>query len=235
MGNSPDKKNTIRKYLFIFVLIAPVIGFVYTKFMTDKNLKMPPHLVTDRIIQIPGKNGKIKTDTIYKRMRPFEMENQLGDTIGLEDMDGWVTLVNFFKGKDGEVSGPTLSALQKIAHSYARSDTSLRILSISVDPEEDSLPALLDLSFSFEVNHDVWWFLRGDIDSVKAIAEEDFNFPLETDSDGKVVPSSKLILLDRFQHVRGYYDALDQKELKQCVHDLSLLIISKEKLNGKQR
>src|SRR5690625_3327166 len=182
---------------------------------------MPGHYVVERVMQIPDDDGKVSTDTVYHRMRPFSLVNQLGDTIRLKDIDGSLVIVNFFQVNDSTVSGPVSHVLKKLLRSFAKSDTALHVLFISVDPRDDSIPELLDYAFENEADHSVWWFLRGPLDTVKEMAETDFDLSLKPHGEDNKLSSPMLILLDRFQHVRGYYNALDKEDVNRCVHDLS--------------
>ncbi len=228
------KKNRIR-ILLVFIILFPIVGLLITKYFSDTNLQMPKHYMVEKVLHIPDEDGNISTDTVYHRMRPFTMENQLGDTIRLKDIDNSIVLVNFFQTNDDSISQPVGKVLQKLLNSFAKSDTGLHVLSITTDPKEDSIPALLNYAFEHDVNHSVWWFLRGSLDSVKSMAHKDFNLTLKPHGKDHKLSSPTLVLLDRFQHVRGYYNALDSVDIKKCVHDLSLLMIEKEKLDGVER
>lgn len=195
---------------------------------------MPRHYVVDRVLY-SKEDGEVVTDTVYHRMRPFSFVNQLGDTITLKDIDGGLVIVNFFQTNDSTVSKPVSNVLGKLARSFAKSDTGLHILSISTDPTHDSVPVLLQYAFGHQANHSVWWFLNGPLNEVKDMAAGDFKVSLEPHGPQNSLSSSTLIVLDRFQHVRGYYNALDSSDVRRCVHDLSLLMIEKEKLNGVER
>ncbi len=227
-------KFTFTKALILLVLLLPFIGFFITKRLSDTHLKMPPHYVVQNVIH-SEKNGETETDTVYHRMRPFSLVNQLGDTITLKNIDGFIVLINFFQTNDSLISGPVSKVLEKMQRSFARSDTGLHILSISTDPVHDQVSELRKYADAHHADHDVWWFLRGPLDQIKDMAENDFKVTLKPGEAQKIQPSSQVILLDRFQHVRGYYNALDSVDIRRCVHDLSLLMIEKEKLNGIER
>lgn len=230
-----SKRKFSTRSLLIFIILFPIVGLLLTKYFSDTKLEMPEHYIVDRVIHVPDKDGNMTVDTIYHRMRPFSLVNQLGDTIGLKDIDNSIVLINFFQINDTAISKPANTALKKLTVSFAKSDTGLHVLSISTDPKDDSVSNLLDYALSYGVNHSVWWFLRGSLDSVISMAKNDFHIDLKPHGKDNKLSSPTLILLDRFQHVRGYYNLLDSVELKKCVHDLSLLMIEKETLNGVER
>ncbi len=228
------RKGKSAKYIGLGLILLPFIGFFITKKLSDANLKMPPHYVVQNVVH-SEKNGSEHTDTIYHRMEPFSLVNQLGDTITLRNIDGSLVLVNFFQTDDSLISAPVSKILEKMQRSFARSDTGLHILSISTDPGHDRVPELRKYADVHHANHDVWWFLNGPLSEVKDMATNDFKMTLKPHGPQQALSSPKLVLLDRFQHVRGYYNALDSVDIRRCVHDLSLLMIEKERLNGVER
>ena len=229
------KRKFLPKLILFFIILFPIVGLLVTKYFSDTKLQMPKHYNIDRILEIPGEDGDITYDTIFHRMRPFAFVNQLGDTIGLDDIDNSFVLVNFFQTKDSTRSLQANKTLKKLTKSFAQSDTALQVLSFTIDPMEDSVPVLLDYALDLQVNHSVWWFLNGPADSVRSIAKNDFDLKLNPKGSQYLLSSPTLVLLDRFQHVRGYYNLLDSVDVKRCVHELSLLMIEKEKLNGVER
>lgn len=230
-GNRSEKKTGKggwKKLLFLLVLALPFIAFFITKHFSDVNLKMPGHYVVERVNAV-SENGKLHYDTVYHRMEPFDLVNQLGHPITRKDLEGKVIVANFFHASGDSVSGRLSSVLEKIQNTFSRSDTGLRIISITTAPAHDSIPVLKHYADRYNANHDIWWFLHGSPKQVKKIAKVDFNISFKKTDSGNVLYSPMLILLDRRQYVRGYYNVLDSAQVRDCVHDISLLMIEKGK------
>lgn len=186
---------------------------------------MPPYYVVQRIDGV-GEGGEMRYDTLYHRMDNFALVNQLGQEITRGDLEGKVALVAFFYTGDSVIAPGMSDIFQKIQDTYLRSQADLRLLSVSTDPGRDSAEVLKNYADRFRTNHDMWWFLTGPRDSVLNMAKTDFQLSLEQGDSGRF-RSPVVVLLDRRQYVRGYFNVLDSGEVKKCVRDISLLMIEK--------
>lgn len=214
-------KGGWKKLLFLFIIALPFIGFLIAKHYSDVNLRMPPHFVAEKLA--------LSGDTVFHRMRDFRMVDQLGDTVSRSSLDGAVTLVDFFHTR-GRRYTPRLSAvLRKVQNSFAQSENPLRIVSITTDPAYDTVRILQRYGMRYNAHPEVWMFLRGPLPLVRSIAAEDFQVELKRSDSTKALSSPLIVLLDKYQHVRGYYDVRDSARVLKMVRDVSLLLIEKEK------
>lgn len=188
---------------------------------------MPPYYVVERI-NGKGGGGEMQYDTTYHRLRDFDLVNQLGNHIFRKDLDGKVALVAFFYTADSTVAPYISDIFQKIQDTYLRSQSGLRLLCISTDASRDSVETLKNYADRFRTNHDMWWFLTGPADQVLDMAKTDFQLPLKKNAAGNLY-SPVVVLLDREQYVRGYFNIKDSAQVQKCVRDISLLMIEKTK------
>ena len=208
------------------ILSLAFIAFLITKHLSDVNLRMPPYYVVESI-HGAGKGGKMHYDTVYHRLQPFDLVNQLGSHITRDDLEGKVTLVSFFHTSEQQVVPHLSATLQKIQDTYARSDSALRILSITTNPEKDTVQALKAYADKYRANHDMWWFLTGNTQKISDMAKTDFQVTLQPSGTDSLLFSPVLILLDKHEYVRGYYNVMDSARVKKCVRDIALLMVEK--------
>ncbi|HEX5554379.1 MAG TPA: SCO family protein [Chitinophagaceae bacterium] len=219
-------KGAWKKVLFLFILGLPVIGFLVVKHLSDVNLSMPGHYVVESVN--PDRGGSAP-DTLYHRMRDFNLVNQLGQHVTRKNLEGRVTVVDFFHTRGRKIT-PRLSAvLEKIQDTYAQSASGLHILSITTDPGYDDITALKNYAERYHARHDLWWFVRGTLPEVTGMAGKDFQVTLKGVDSTNALSSPLMILLDKHQYVRGYYDVRDSAAVLRLVHDMSLLMLEKEK------
>jgi protein SCO1/2 len=107
----------------------------------------------------------------------------------------------------------------------------LRFLSFTVDPEQDSVPVLAGYAKKRNADPNQWWFLTGNKDSIYSLASEGFLVPA---AGGKTAVdffhSQNLILVDKEKHIRGYYDGLEDADIKKLTDEIKVLMIEyKEK------
>ena len=111
-------------------------------------------------------------------------------------------------------------------------DTSIvHFMSISVDPNRDSVPVLRAYANKTGVISDNWWLLTGNRDSIYKFAYEELKVdkfsqePISPD----FVHTSRFILIDKKMQIRGYYNGLDSASLLKLAKDVGYLMLEKDK------
>jgi protein SCO1/2 len=149
----------------------------------------------------------------------FQFTERSGSIFGNNDMQGIINIVNFFFTT---CQGPCPVMNARVAELYQKYSTTdqVRFVSISVDPKRDSLAVLKKYAQDFGVTDNRWLFLRGEIDEVHRVSEKGFMLA----GDLPTIHSTKLVLVDRNQRIRGYYDSFDEEKLRLLtVHVRELL------------
>lgn len=215
------------KVVPLFILALPVIGAFILYRISKKDLQMPRHYVVESIHGTYEK-GKEHFDTVYHRLNDFSLTNQLGNTISRENLTGKVTLVTFFPTTDSNKASYMSAILKKIENTYERSDSGFHILTFTTNPSHDSVNFLKNYADNLQANQDVWWFMTGSRSQILAMAKTDFEITLQkANSNDTSLYSPMFILMGKNQYVRGYYDAFDSARVKQCVRDISMLMLEK--------
>lgn len=106
-------------------------------------------------------------------------------------------------------------------------DSGVRFLSVSVDPKNDSVPALKE--FAKQQNADIpnWRFVRGSVPTIYTLVKEGFHLPLDSvgGTDGSpILHSQRMVLVDNDGIIRGYYDATDTTEVRKLSDDIRVLL-----------
>jgi len=149
----------------------------------------------------------------------FSFIDQNGNIFGKEQMMGHLNIVNFFFTS---CKGPCPYMNGKVAELYQKYSTTNRVqfVSVSVDPETDSLQVLRNYAARFGVTDERWRFLRGPVEDVQNLTEHGFHLAGELPN----LHSTKLILVDQNGTIRGYYDSFDDASLDVLtVHTRALL------------
>jgi len=104
-------------------------------------------------------------------------------------------------------------------------------MSISVDPNRDSVPVLRDYGNKMNVAAENWWLLTGNRDSIYKFAFEEMkvdSFSTEPVSPD-FVHTSRYILIDKKMQVRGYYNGLDSASLLKLAKDVGYIMLEKDR------
>jgi len=122
----------------------------------------------------------------------------------------------------------------KLTYEMSRLQTELRgrgwddvmLVSISVDPTNDTPDALTKYAAKHSAKLDGWQFLTGSRESIWSLSVDGFKLPVQEVEDtgaGPILHSNRFVLADGRQQIRGYYDALDAKDRDKLLHDLEIV------------
>src|SRR5690606_9906954 len=140
-----------------------------------------------------------------------------------------ILVINFFFTNCPTVC-PQLSAnVKRVVKAFDKKNTDIvQFLSISVDPK-DSVPALRAYADKLTTQHDRWWFLTGNRDSIFHFAKNELGLVLDADTPEEFIHSQQVVLVDTFRNIRGYYDGLDPNSFSKCGDDVVMLKLEKRK------
>ena len=96
----------------------------------------------------------------------------------------------------------------------------VQFVSISVDPERDTLEALNEYARLLGVNNKEWIFLRGDIEKVAEICEKQFLLGVGELPWGH---TTKFILVDHLGRIRSYHDGLSESSMEVLKNNIRQL------------
>ena len=219
-------------------ILVPVICYMWVKIASEDVIEMPRRYYADTVLT-KTVDGKTTTDTVWHRAANFKLVNQLGDTVGLYDIQNRVIVADFFFTRCPSICPVMTKNMVRLQNSFMNYregrkviDSSIvRFVSFSVDPERDSAAALKAYADRFGVDHDNWWMLTGPKKEIYDFALNELKLGL-VDGEGvdtSFIHSQKFVLLDKDYVVRGYYDGLDTLAIRRLAKDIGLLMLEKDK------
>jgi protein SCO1/2 len=118
--------------------------------------------------------------------------------------------------------------MRRLSETSKAHDLALHLVSISVDPDNDTPSVLADYASHFEVDLSRWSFVTGDFNVIQKTAVDGFKLALEGRADASVpgfgiTHGSHLVLVDRAARIRGYYRTDDDAELERLIEDAKQL------------
>lgn len=231
---SMKPSSTGKKILFLFaILLLP--GSVYLLLWTgEHNFSKLPYIGPKEAIQ--SADGSY--DTLYHKIPPFELINQDGDKVTNEDLEGSVYVADFFF-----VTCPTICPKMTTNMKYIQDNFNdrkdLRFISITVNPEHDTVEVLRDYAEKVHANTNNWDFLTGSKDAIYDVALNGFFVSAQKDevAPGGFLHSQYLILVDKQGHIRGLFDGTIHKTVKEELGDAIDILFREEAapLKGKEK
>ncbi len=105
----------------------------------------------------------------------FELTNQFGETVTLEDLKGRPWVASFIFSR----CAGACPMLMKVLHDerVLLGDADVRFVSITVDPDRDTPARLREWGEIFGANNDDWWLLTGDKEEIYNLILNGFEVP----------------------------------------------------------
>lgn len=174
------------------------------------------------IILIKPPNSNQTELPILGSLPDFAFTQSNGQPFGLAEMKGKINVVDFMFTSCPMIC-PVLTAKMAALYRDFAADTNIRFISITVDPQTDSLPVLRAYASDHGITDDRWIFLRAPIEQVIALSEKGFMLSADRLPGGH---STRFILVDNLGNIREYYDSGDDASLIKLKNELRQLSLS---------
>lgn len=223
MDNNIKKSPTWKVLGILFLLIGgPIIWIMINKTGVHYSKKLPIYF--ERELDARG-------DTIYHTIEDFRLVNQYGDSVDLAHYKNRILLVNFFFASCKSVCPRMNAFISEHVYREFRKDTSIMFLSFSVDPANDSVPALKDYArrMNADTSYKTWQFLTGSKSKIYDLAENSFRIPGAEDEHQGLFHSDKLVLVDKLGRVRGVFGTETQNEKSEIIDAVRALKLEYKK------
>jgi protein SCO1/2 len=189
---------------------AVIIGIFYAFAYTD--IKNAPTALP--VLGNPG-----------HKVGPFAFVDQQGDTVTQANLNGKVSVVEYFFTRCTNICPKMNRNMDKIYEDF-KGTPGFQILSNTVDPEHDSVAVLAKYAEQWGADPKVWKFLTGPRDELFNVAIHGFLLS-EADSEhvsDQFVHTQYFALVDQQRRIRGFYDGLKQDDLAKLRKDIRTLL-----------
>ncbi|RYY85627.1 MAG: SCO family protein [Chitinophagaceae bacterium] len=220
----------------LMALALPLLGYFIVRHYSQDVTPMPRRYIYDSVAT-QMVNGKQQVDTQWHRLPDFSLTNQLGKQVSWKDLESKVVVVDFFFTHCPTICPQMtenmkrlqngLSSGQRVGDQQARF---VHLLSLSVDPDRDSVAALKKWADRFGIDPDKWWLLTGNKDSIYDLSINHLKV-LSVDGKGEdtsFIHSDRMILIDKNRNIRGYYHGLDTADVGRLSRDIILVALEKD-------
>ncbi len=213
------------------ILIAAFCVVYYINLQNLKSKDKVRYLITygDKEVTPMG-------DTIFHTVGKFDFVNQLGDTITEKSVENTNYVVEYFFTTCHSICPIMNKNMMKVAEKI-KGDNSFKILSHTVKPEQDSVPAMLAYAKARNADNKQWYFLTGSKRQLYDMAR--YSYLLNTDTtitqpiEDDFIHTQLFVLVDKERHLRGFYDGTSEAEVAKLITDIDLLKKEQEENKGK--
>jgi protein SCO1/2 len=160
---------------------------------------------------------------VYGHVPAFHLVDEHGAAYTTESMLGHVSVVDFVFTRCPS-SCPRLTArMAELQARLARSGSDVRLVSFSVDPENDTPPVLADYAAKAHADPARWTFVTGGADDIARAVVLGFKISAAKvavgANDYDVTHGNWFVLVDRAGELRGYYPTEEARDFETLAAD----------------
>lgn len=171
-------------------------------------------------------NSNFQAETDYE-VKEFSYTNQNNQDVGLNDLKGQVWIADFIFTNCETVCPPMTFNLTKLQEKLKEEGVEdYKIISFSVDPENDTPAALKEYISNFEADTSKWELLTGyEFDEVKDLAEHSFRSIVADDPNSdQMIHGTSFYLVNQKGTVVKTYSGNSDVPYDEIVQDMKTLI-----------
>ncbi len=157
----------------------------------------------------------------------FSLTDQRGRTITEADLDGQISVANFFFTVCPGICPMTTANMKRVQTTFA-DDDGVALLSHSITPDADSVAVLEAFAEQMGVLADKWHLLTGERDVIYALgksayfADDDLGETIAA-PDAAFTHTESFFLIDGNRRIRGVYNGMNTASVTQLIEDVRTL------------
>ena len=154
----------------------------------------------------------------------FTLTERSGRSVSRADLLGSVWVADFIFTRCAGPC-PKLSELMRGVQYALKGETGVKLVSVCLDPENDTPPALVHYAKRFNAEADRWWFLTdAEEKRLHALVREGFlQSVVPAKGDDPLLHSTYLVTLDRSGRIRAAHDGLGRDAYELVLRDVRAL------------
>jgi len=224
-------REVLKIVAIVLVIALPAFFFLLFRPLSKiPRPKSPPKMFALGVEESTDAKGNKKTDSVYHTIPNRRFTTQDGEELELDSLYGNVYVVDFFFATCPGICPVMTKQLKRVQNAFIK-DKNFKIVSISVDPEKDSIAALREYANNYNAIPGKWLFLNAPKPDVYSLAKEGFFLVAKENPAGAeaFLHSEKLTLVDAEGSIRGYYNGTDSASVNKMMADIVLVLRDYEK------
>lgn len=217
-------QNSKKKYLVLFlILFLPSVLYLLLTTGRHNFAHLPVLTYTDEY-------GKEQ----FRTAPQFSFTNHHGQTITNASVKDKVYVVDFFFTRCPSIC-PIMTENMRKVHDRFNSYDDFAVLSLTVDPKNDTPEALAEYAVKRNIDHPNWHFLTGEKDSLYAAAFQFLSSAMEDDmAPGGFLHTEYFVLIDKDGRIRsrvdddgnfvGVYAGTEMDQVNNLIDDIKVLM-----------
>ncbi|HLG03058.1 MAG TPA: SCO family protein [Bacteroidia bacterium] len=165
---------------------------------------------------------------VYHKIPSVDLVAHDGNSFDPASLQGNVIVSDFFFARCAGTCPLMAGQMTRIQAAFA-GKKNLKLVSYSVDPENDTVEVLQAYAQRFNADTELWKFVTGEKKKIYELARKGFFLPVEpgTGDTEDFIHSDQLVLVDKQLHIRGYYNGTDSASVNDLIEDAQVLLNEK--------
>lgn len=170
-------------------------------------------------------DSKLRDVSENHTVSDFSLVNQNGEEITQEDYEDKIYVVDFFFTQCKTICPIMTDNMVKIQNTFVDNEA-IKMLSLSVTPEIDSVPVLRTYADKKGVIDGKWNITTGSKKHIYKLARESYFATLDKGDGGlqDFIHTTHFVLVDHKKRIRGVYDGTDNKSVDKLIKDIEILV-----------
>lgn len=202
--------------LFISIsLLLPILAYAAYRWV-DNNLNKLPYY---------AQNYTVRSIPPYFTVPAYSFLNQDSVMVNNSFTDNKIWVAHYFFTTCPSICPKMMNGMGDVAQAF-KNNNDVKLVSFTVDPVKDVPSVLKTYADLRHINASQWQLLTGEKKPLYAFARKGL-FIVATDGDGgpgDFIHSEKLVLIDRENHIRGYYDGTEPSDIQLLINDINRLL-----------
>lgn len=151
------------------------------------------------------------------KISEFQMVDQLGRPFHSDQLEGHVWVGSIFFSKCPSTCRMQNAEVARLQAAYG--DKGVRFVSITCDPDNDTVAALAEYSRMFNADPEKWFFLTGSYEEAERIGSKMFGITVQRETH-----SDRLVLVDREGNVHSTHRSMKFEDVAKAKKEIELLL-----------
>lgn len=173
----------------------------------------------------------------------FSLVASTGEPLSQASLAGRIWVADFIFTRCGGICPVMSGQMARLQSALAREgDASVRLVSFSVDPRNDTPEVLRAYAQRFRADRQRWLFVTGERRSLYTLIGKGFHLAVaerpehdNTDGEGLITHSDRFVLVDGDLQIRGYYHGTEPESVQRLLRDITTLTKEAGTENAKRK
>lgn len=217
-------RNEERTFAIVAVVLCLILGSGFCALLYALNQRGESTAVVEE--SLPDSKPSLIAPDHPRKLVDFSLTDCTGRTVDRSELRGKILVVDFLF-TSCSLTCPYVNGQMEQIQQLTTNDPNVRLVSITVDPRDDTPSVLMKYGQRFGANTNRWLFLTGDRDTVYRLIGTSF---LSADTDdpfgympGDFSHTEWIAVVGPDGNLRGYFDGLNQNTAGAVVEEIDKL------------